>query len=214
MPRGVVAVGGITIGGMDKPQTWGNTLAIHTVWTTYLSWLPGDDRGHWSPLIDFYGQLVREGHRINAGSEATRQAAIRQAKGQPKTLCETDIKLLAASIEEVARGGPAAGVAGGAPAAAWTIYAAALHPQHVHLLLAANTEPVSRFVGRVKGKSSSRIGHANGEAGQRVWTQGFWRVFLFDWEAVRAVRYYIICHNTRCGMPADPFGWITPPPIL
>ena len=206
-------MGGITIGGMrESVETWGRTLAIHTVWTTYLSWLPGDQRGHWSPLFDFYGQLVRDGHQINAGDEATRQAAISMAKGQPKYLRDAEINLLAASVAENIGGGPQVGVAGGVPAAAWTVYAAALEKQHVHLLLAANAEPVSRFVGRAKGKSSSRIGLADGDPGQRVWTGGFWRVFLFDWPVVRAARNYIVNHNIRRGMAADPFDWITPPP--
>lgn len=37
------------------------TIGIHLVWTSYGTWLPGDDRGHWSPLFDFYGHLVERG---------------------------------------------------------------------------------------------------------------------------------------------------------
>ena len=192
-------------------ETRTKTLAIHTVWTTYLTWLPGDKRGHWSPLFDLYGGLLRDGHQLNMGDEGTRKMAANLATGKPKYLRGSEIAMAAQTIAEVIRGGSAVGVANGVPAAAWTVYAAALEKQHVHLLLAANAESVSHVVGRIKGKSSSRIGKADGNPGQRVWTAGFWRVFLFDAAAVRATRNYITHHNIRRGMPPDPFNWITPP---
>ncbi|MHB1767040.1 MAG: transposase [Phycisphaerae bacterium] len=202
-----------TIRGMIKSgETRIKTLAIHTVWTTYLTWLPGDKRGHWSPLFDLYGGLLRNGHQLNMGDEGTRKTAANLATGKPKYLRDSEIDLAAQTIAEVIRGGSAVGVANGVPAAAWTVYAAALEKQHVHLLLAANAESVSRVVGRIKGKSSSRIGTADGNPGQRVWTAGFWRVFLFDSNAVQVARNYITNHNTRRGMAPDPFNWITPPP--
>ena len=153
---------------INPGETHTKTLAIHTVWTTYLTWLPGDKRGHWSPLFDLYGGLLRNGHQLNMGDEGTRKTAANLATDKPKYLRDSDIDLAAQTVAEVIRGGPAAGVANGIPAAAWTVYAAALEKQHVHLLLAANAESVSRVVGRIKGKSSSRIGKADGNTGQRV----------------------------------------------
>ncbi len=173
-----------------------------------MSWPPGDKRGHWSPLFDFYGRLRSAGHRLNVADEITRSVARAKASGDPVSLNESQRRLVAGVIGGVIRGGPEVGIAAGQPAAEWIALAAAIEPEHVHLLVAANDEPISRLVGRVKGKSSSLIGHGSG---QRVWTTGFWRAYLFDRHAIDCVRDYIAQHNIRRGLPADPFDWLTPP---
>ncbi len=193
-------------------QSDSRTRAIHVVWTTYMSWLPGDRRGHWSPLLDFYGRLIRQGHRLNIADEITRHAAANIACGTARYLTPADILLTADTIGNIIPGGPEVGMADGTPAARWTIYAAAIESEHLHLLLAANTEDVSKLVGRIKGKSSRAINAANQRIGETLWTSGFWRVFLIDWETLRAARSYIVNHNIRRNIPVDPFPWITPPP--
>jgi hypothetical protein len=189
-----------------------NTRAIHVVWITYLTWLPGDARGHWSPLMDFYGRLIHAGHQLNIADDGTLATARHLAKGPAISLRESEVAVVADTIAEVLRGGLTVGAVGGLPAAAWTAHAAAIETQHVHLLLAANREPIRLFVGRAKGKSSSRINAANGTSGQPIGTAGFWRGFLFDWAAVKAARDYVVNHNLRRGLPAYPFDWITPLP--
>ena len=198
---------------MEYPISHRSAVAIHIVWTTYRSWMPGDARGHWSPLFDIYGRLTRAGHRLNIGDEITRKVSAEAATGEPRRLDDREAEIVAACIGACLVGGPEVGTAGGTPAGVWHAYAAAIESQHVHLLLATGEEPISRFVGRVKGKSSSQIGRASGRPGQRVWTAGLWRVFLFDHTAVLAARDYIIRHNIRRGLPADPFDWVTPPEI-
>ena len=194
-------------------QTTSRTIAMHVVWTTYMSWPPGDPRGHWSPLLDFYGRLIKRGHRLNVADDITRRAAVAIAKGAARHLAPADTLLAADTIGQVIRGGPEVGTAGGKPAAQWTVYAGAMEREHLHLLLAANLEDVSLLVGRIKGKSSRAINAANQRRGDTLWAAGFWCAFLFDWDAVRAARDYIVNHNTRRNIPANPFPWITPPPI-
>ena len=193
-------------------QSNSRTRAIHVVWTTYMSWLPGDKRGHWSPLLDFYGRLIKRGHRLNIADDIMRLAAVNSARGTARHLTKRDILLAADTIADIIPGGPKVGMVGGKSASQWTIYAAAIECEHLHLLLAANTENVSTLIGRIKGKSSRAINAANHRTGETLWTAGFWRVFLFDWQAVRAARDYIVNHNVRRNIPNDPFPWITPPP--
>jgi REP element-mobilizing transposase RayT len=91
------------------------------------------------------------------------------------------------------------------------VWAAAIEPNHVHLLLGRVEEDISRLTGRLKGRTSSVVGAlAMNEDRQRVWTSGFWKVFLFDDLAVQAVKSYIEAHNRRRNLPAAPFPWITP----
>jgi REP element-mobilizing transposase RayT len=89
-------------------------------------------------------------------------------------------------------------------------YAAAIEENHVHLLLSPVEEDLDRYVGRLKGRSSSVLKGLPQNASRRHhWTARFWRVFLYDSEALHAVRQYIIEHNLRRGLPADPFPFVS-----
>src|SRR5207253_6365078 len=95
------------------------------------------------------------------------------------------------------------GAAPGPPA-----WAAAVEANHVHLLVGPVEEDLERFVGRVKGRTSSAVGALpRNPDRKRVWTKGYWKVFLFDDIGLRAVKEYIDAHNVRRGLPADPYPW-------
>ena len=104
------------------PEPRAKTLAIHVVWTVYRTWLPGGERGHWSPLLDFYGRLVRAGHQLHIADGATRETAGILAKGEPVDLRESDQRLVAQTVGEVIQGGPEVGVIRGVPASPWTVH--------------------------------------------------------------------------------------------
>jgi len=90
-------------------------------------------------------------------------------------------------------------------------FAAAIEPTHVHLLLGPLREEIGRFVGRLKGSSSSAARrHPANRDRRRIWASGYWKVFLFDDDAVRAVADYIAARNVRRGFPAARFAWVTP----
>ena len=72
-------------------------------------------------------------------------------------------------------------------------------------------EDIAKFAGRIKGRTSSAVGAMPKNAGrERVWTSGYWKVFLFDELGVTAVREYIEAHNVRRGLAAAPYPWIVP----
>jgi len=52
--------------------------------------LPGDPRGHWSPLFDFYGNLIDQGHELNVPDPMTIQYAQAQAKESDRLLTPED----------------------------------------------------------------------------------------------------------------------------
>ena len=61
-----------------------STVAIHVIWTTYMTWPPGDPRGHWSPLFDMYGGLIERGHKLNLPDPVTLQMATELARESPR----------------------------------------------------------------------------------------------------------------------------------
>ncbi|MCH8316282.1 MAG: transposase [Planctomycetes bacterium] len=178
------------------------TCAIHVVWTTYGTWLPGDARGHWSPLLDFYGRLKRAGHQLNLADPETHRHARSIMKEPAKTLCENDSQIVAGEIGRQ--------LSPGMPGAMWNIHAATIEPTHVHLLFGRLRNDIGTVVGRLKSRTSSVLLHQPENGGRsRIWTAGYWKVFIFDESVIPIVIQYIQEHNLRRGKPAAPFDWIT-----
>jgi hypothetical protein len=75
--------------------------AIHAIWTTYMTWPPGDARGHWSPLFDFYGHLLDEGHHLNLCDVSTVHHATQLAKEPPKVLTQEEQDIVAETIGHI-----------------------------------------------------------------------------------------------------------------
>ncbi len=175
------------------------TCATHLIWTTYGTWLPGDDRGHWSPLFDLYGGVTECGGKLNLPDALTRQRVLAAMTEPPKRLDSDEVTVIAEVLSRhLGSSGP-------------PVWAAAIEPNHVHLLVGPVREDLARFVGRMKGRTSSEVGSLPKNSGrERVWTSGYWKVFLFDEVGVRAVKEYIDAHNVRRGSSPEPFPWITP----
>ena len=183
------------------------TVGIHLIWTTYGTWLPGDDRGHWSPLFDFYDHLIERGGKLNRPDLVTHERAIERMKESPKTLSEIEMTTAAETLGALVQWPGKTPVNPDLP----FIYAAAIESTHVHLLLAPVQEAIGTVAGRFKGKTSSDIlalPHNHGR--ERTWTAKYWKVFLFDALALETVKSYIAEHNIRRGLPASPFPWISP----
>src|SRR2546423_1998539 len=79
------------------------TLAIHLIWTTYCTWPPGDPRGHWSPLFDFYGNLIRQGHQLNMPDATTYARSLAIAKEKPFLLTESEMSTVASVVGTLVR---------------------------------------------------------------------------------------------------------------
>ena len=178
------------------------TCGIHIIWTTYGTWMPGDERGHWSPLFDFYGDVLVRGGKLNPPDSMTRQRAQERMPEAPKWLSSEEMTVIADELaNHITPPNPPA-------------WAAAIEANHVHLLVGPVKEDISRFAGRLKGRTSSVVGAMPANADRnRVWTSGYWKVYLFNEIAVGAVQHYIENHNLRRGLAAAPYPWITSRPI-
>jgi hypothetical protein len=179
-----------------------STVAIHAIWTTYLTWLPGDDRGHWSALFDLYGRLLEKGHKLNLPDKETQRRAVELAKEPERVLTSLDQKIVADTIGEVLRDD----LEGRVP-----VYAGAVERTHTHLLLGPTTHNIDKLIGRIKSRTSSAVIKNGSEPCRtRTWTMGFWKVFVFDVMAIPDIQNYIEDHNRRRGLPPAPYPWIRP----
>jgi REP element-mobilizing transposase RayT len=176
------------------------TVGIHLVWTSYGTWLPGDDRGHWSPLYDMYGKVVDGGGKLQMPDPTTRAFSRRRMNEPPMILTPADVQAVADELGDLLSKPDSP-----------TVYAATIEPTHVHLLVGPVREDLRTFAGRLKGRSSSEVLTSDRHPQrQRVWTERYWRVFLGDDLGLDAVREYIERHHERAGRARNPYAWCRP----
>jgi REP element-mobilizing transposase RayT len=190
----------------------GATVGIHLIWTTYGTWLPGDPSkpGHWSPLFDLYGRLRAAGHRLNLPDTVTFEVA-RSLMKEPAKVLSAEEQRIVAEVMGRQFSPTAAPAKAGAMCERVRAMACAVEPTHVHLLTGPVHEDIGRFVGRLKGTTSGAlVKHPDNWGRTRIWTAGYWKVFLFDADALPTVAGYIESHNTRRGLTASRFDWLTP----
>lgn len=189
-------------------------------------WLPGDPAkpGHWSPLYDVYGRLIRAGHQINLPDVTTYEHARSLMKEPAKVLSAEECRIVAdvlgshiapalAGVDVRGPGAPGGAMVTPAKAGANCVraFACAIEPTHVHLLVGPVREDIGRFVDRLKGTTSSALlQYPDNWRRKRIWTNGYWKVFLFDLDALPPVAGYIEDHNTRAGRLASPYTWLAP----
>ena len=167
-----------------------------------MTWPPGDRRGHWSALFDFYGRLIERGHKLNLPDPQTVARAEELAKEPERVLNELDRRVVADTIGIVLRDD----LEGRVPT-----YAGAVERTHTHLLLGETTINIDKLIGRIKSRTSSAVIKSGSEPWRtRTWTTGFWRVFVYDVTAIPDIQRYIERHNERAGLPPAPHPWITP----
>jgi hypothetical protein len=185
------------------------TRAIHVIWTTYMTWPPGDPRGHWSSLFDLYRRLIEKGHKLNLPDPVTLKHAQVLAHEPPKTLLPAEIDLVANVIGAHCPYTPQH--AGGyVKIDGFCPIAAAVERTHTHLLLEPLSMDIGQVVGRLKSATSSAVCFLGNTDRRRTWTTGYWKVFLFEDEVVPIVANYIEHHNERRGLPRTSHDWIHP----
>ena len=100
------------------------TLGYHYVKSAYGLWLPGDDRGSWSPAWDEEIGFV-EPHTLHPGDPVRLRMAEERMKQPPVRLTEAMIAAVAGALAQcVAKSGGGLAVA-----------AATIEPTHVHFLI-------------------------------------------------------------------------------
>jgi len=163
--------------------------AYHVAFGAYGFWLPNDPRGSWSTFVGSwelrrFGQAtkVTDRHSLarNQHDHKQRQAAKEVLKFPPVVFTGHQAVAVAAGFQE-------SSVESG-----YTLFACAILPEHVHLVIGRQEREIKRVVGHLKGRATQRLktsGHWT-NAERPVWSRGCWTVFLNSPDDVwRAIRY-------------------------
>jgi hypothetical protein len=172
-----------------------NLLGVHLVSTTYGTWLPGDERGHWSPVVGPDGRLVYPVGGPNPGDPATHQRAQEWLKFAPVVWTPAEQAVVARAFGDVTS------------QCRYTVYAAAVRATHVHWVMGDVADPLATVVWRYKGIAGKAVRQLRGPGS--VWTDGYFKVYLFDEPQMTAALLYVERHNLENGLAARPWDWIS-----
>ena len=173
-------------------------IALHLILTCYGFWLPNDPRGSWSDFVHAFDLW-----QFGGEATTTRTRASRAARRHDRDLrrCAKDhlkrppVSFNGRQALEVARG-----FADYATRNGRRVFAAAILPEHVHLVVAACDLSKRDLATHFKGRASSFLRTAGIHPFQHLpdnrdrlpspWAKKEWGVFLYDEAAVvRAVEY-------------------------
>jgi len=172
--------------------------AYHVIITAYGFWLPNDPRGSWS---DFVGSW-----ELRKFGEATKTETRRSVAGQRH---DRDARLAAKAAlkySPVVFNGEQAravgqGFAKSVVKSGITIWACAILPEHVHLVIARHQYRVEQLVNLLKGEATKELNRqqlhplsrfANpGKRAPTPWAENEWKVYLDDERAIRRSVNYV-----------------------
>ena len=137
------------------------------------------------------------GQQLNPPDTATKTRATSLMREPQKVLNEEEIQLVQQTLDDY--------LAPGMPGETWRTHATAIERTHVHLLFGPLDDPIGEVVGRIKSRTSSALLKlpANQDR-RRIWTTGYWKVFLFNDKVMAQVFGYINAHSGRRGSRAGP----------
>jgi len=192
-------------------------IAYHVVFTAYGFWLPNDPRGSWSKTV-WAPNLVRFGPPIPAATRRSlaakphdaelRRSAKAALRYPPVRFDDMQMECVARAIGEVAQ------------KYQLPVYAAAIMPDHIHLVIARQAQKAEAWIGYFKRAGSRALRAAelhpfanHPQAGDRLptpWAEGGWRVYLHaPDEIVRSVRY-VERNPAAAGLPPQHWKFVTP----
>jgi REP element-mobilizing transposase RayT len=154
---------------VDIMANMSKIVGYMVTWTTYGSWLPGDER-----------RYVANG-QILPGDLKTLERSKKRLKSPSVKLNKKEIELVRQTIFYEAKG------------ISHKIVALAVCTNHVHLAARANDKLIEDIVGRYKSITTSALWNL-GRKG-RIWTKGYDKRFCFSEEELKQKIQYVNKHN-------------------
>ena len=144
-------------------------LGYMVTFTTYGTWLQGDERGY-----------VKKG-RIYPGNKALRRINKKLQSQEAVILTKVQQQIIKKAIikEAVAQG--------------QKIYVLSVRPNHVHIVVQNSQQPVSKIIAYYK--KVARIALKTAGHNGKLWTRGYDKRFCFDKGSLERRIKYVRSHN-------------------
>jgi REP element-mobilizing transposase RayT len=145
------------------------TLGYMITWTTYGTWLQGDERGY-----------VKKGQTL-AANEALEQTNKKLQSQNAVRLSKAQQQIVRTAITKQAQ------------LQGHHMYALVVQSNHVHVVIKYSPEPISRIVAHYKNAARVAL-KVMGHSG-KLWTKGYDKRFCFDKEALEQRIKYVERHT-------------------
>ena len=187
-------------------------IASHLIFSAYGHWLPNDPRGSWSDYVRnrkllAFGNATTVQTRKSLAHVPHNATSRLQAK---ESLQYSPVQFSGLQARTIGRGFTQAVAESG-----YRVYACAIMPTHVHVVMANHIHSPKRIVGHLKGRATH---HLNTEelhplANQASpWSVGSWVVFLDDDESVIHAIDYVCANPAKEGLPLQKWPFVVPYP--
>jgi REP element-mobilizing transposase RayT len=144
--------------------------AYMATWTTYGTWLPGDERGY----VNNKGQTLPGNKRLlQKNQERQKTPAVKLNKREKKIVQQ----VILAEAKKIGH----------------EIIDLTVCTNHVHLLAKPHRKSIEDIIGRYKS-ITTRVFWENGRKG-KIWTRGFNRQFCFTTKELTARIHYVQKHS-------------------
>jgi REP element-mobilizing transposase RayT len=178
----------------------------HVILSVYGFWLPNDPRGSGSrqvrnPILAQFGPA----QPVQTEKSVAHRPHDPKARAQPKRYLKyAPVVLNGAQALAVARG-----IAQAKGEAGYRIYACAILPQHLHLIVARHTRPVERIIAHMKAKATRRLkGDGLHPAVPHLWARGARHRFLRSDDQMRRAIDYVQQNPLKEGSPRQNWSFV------
>jgi REP element-mobilizing transposase RayT len=194
-------------------------IAYHIVFGAYGFWLPNDPRGSWSKYVwsnrlQAFGPATKDPARHpdpqSAHDAETRRQAKQELKYPPVVFTGQQALAVALGFREIIS------------KLRMAVYAAALMPDHVHVVVAQQNMFAEKIAGHLKRAASRQLSKSNLHPLAKFmskdgslptpWEEEGWKVFLHTHDDVVGARQYVNDNPEEAGFKRQNWSFITPYP--
>ncbi|MEI7835302.1 MAG: transposase [Planctomycetota bacterium] len=191
-------------------------IASHVIFSAYGFWLPNDPRGSWSEFVRSW-DLFRFGPATKTTerrSVARKEHDIRARLAAKEALQYPPVKFTGLQALAVGRG-----MGEYAAKAHLAIWACAIVPDHVHMVVARHRLSVEQIVIQLKGAATRRLLEEDihplsrfvpaGVRPPKAFGKGQWKVFLNTPDDIARAISYVDNNPLRENLPAQSWSFVT-----
>jgi len=153
----------------DTISLMGKMVGYMVTWTTYGTWLQGDERGY---VQD--GKILQADARLETANKKLQRFEIVRLTSEQKRIVKDTM------LKEAERIGQ-------------KILALAVCSNHIHLVVSSGNESIENTVSRYKNVATSALKKTG--LTERIWTRGFDKRFCFSGEQLEQKIEYVRRHG-------------------
>jgi REP element-mobilizing transposase RayT len=194
-------------------------VGYHLIFSTYGFWLPNDPRGSWSDFVGSW-ELFRYGPATKT-TEA-RSLAYREHDRTLRIKAKSALKYPPVNFTGIQARAVARGFAEYIQKANFPVWACAILPDHVHLVVGRPHISVEQLVIQLKGASTKQLEREglhpmapwkdSDGCVPKCWVRGQWKVYLDPPDVPRAIRY-VQDNPLKEGKKKQDWTFVVSPPV-